>query len=232
MMILFNSLEKFLYLNKDILFSINDLLDATNYLFQNYNISFYFCDFSKKEKLIKSTFNLNKLKITNHNYYTKLEFKKKTSYILYNVNVLYNLISVSYLKDEIVVSSRFQLDTLKRLPIIKYKSYIKQISKGKKYQEYYLTREFTPEVILYDGIIIPLPKKYKKYIKKLKLWVYDNLICYVKLYNKHPNADTNGIYCLSRLLFNDYGIDELINSIKVYNLDSCYEKENWVNLTR
>jgi len=73
--------------------------------------------------------------------------------------------------------------------------------------------------------IINIPEKYIIY-KYLVILDCDNKLLEIKLFNKHPNANNENIFCLPIFMKNKYWDDNLKNmlerNMKKFNLDDSY----------
>lgn len=92
-----------------------------------------------------------------------------------------------------------------------------------------LNLDIIPEKVITNQnklYLLPIEFKRKNVIKRLEFEIDNfNKIISLKIDNYHPNSDDNGFYCLGNLRFenlNLLNICSIIDSIKVWNLISCY----------
>jgi hypothetical protein len=95
-----------------------------------------------------------------------------------------------------------------------------------------LVNPLIPDKILSQNKLNDIP--IEKQIKIVKLSIYtdhNGFITSVRLKGKHPNANPEGWYCLGTLKLmplTHETINLLLSQIKVYKLDDCYWKPEWV----
>lgn len=95
-----------------------------------------------------------------------------------------------------------------------------------------LAGDICPNMMLYKGTMINIPDKYKITISKISIYTDPSgYITSVYLKGKHPNANSDGWYCLGELKLMQLSVEAintLISQIKIYKLDDCYWKPQWL----
>jgi len=233
-----NELSKF-----DFLFELN-FITIFKFLEKNKGIKILVSDTEYYGDLI-SIFNKNNIKfqiLENNDSYTCLLMNNNVQYCIINdIHSIKNFLAkleTQFIDDfnitELILNSYNEVTSIMNNKIIKFSPFIKKISPNYSsyslynfHYSFYLEKIFTT-----NGNLLDIPPNLKYKINKIKIWTeYKNNMEYilnVQILNKiiHPNIDEVNFYCFNNVYtieFSDIGLRDMINRIKICNLNSCYQ---------
>lgn len=214
-----------------------DILDGRNLIF-------YKTDISMKQRWTEF------LSQTNDDIKKIIAYK---SIIIIDQNkIITILFEWSGLHDLLNLFEKFKDDSMKRkLFILRYDvdrclSYLSKtfsevvdkfeglVIKGEKIE---IFKTVIPDKAVTENRIVSIPDKDRIPIDKIDIYIDPSCsITSVRLYGSHPNADSNGWYCLGELKFSPLSVDsinKLLEHIKCYQLKDCYWKpqnyKEWID---
>lgn len=205
-----------------------DILDSRN-------LSFYKTDISEKSAWLNFIAQLNNdIEVINAHKSIIIIDQNKIITILFEWSGLYDLL---HLFEKFKDASMSRKLFIVGYDIEKCLSYLSErfsevvnhfdgmVIKGEKIE---IFNRIIPDKALTKTKVVTIPQCDRIPIEKLDIYIDPSCaITSVRLYGEHPNADSNGWYCLGDLKFSPLSVEtinKLIEQIKCYQLKDCYWK--------
>lgn len=213
-----------------------DILDSRNLIF-------YKTDISTKTMWINFTNNLSDMEVIKCYRSIIIIDQNKIITVLFEWSGLYDLV---HLFEKFKDSGMSRKLFIVKYDIDKCLSYLSEkfsevvsefdglVVTGEKIE---LFNRIIPDKAVLKHKLVEIPIEDRIPIEKIDIYIDPSCtITSVRLYNKHPNADPNGWYCLGDIKFSPLCVDSinrLIEQIKCYHLNDCYWKpknyKEWMN---
>lgn len=198
------------------------------------DISFYKTDISYKNEWLSFLNNKNDIEVINGYKSIIIIHDSSIITILFEWNGLYDLINLfEKFKDSStsrkLFIAKYDIDKCLGYLSERFSEVVKEfdglVIKGETIEIY---NTITPDKAVIKNKILKIPEDERIPITRICIYTDPScMITSVRLHGKHPNADSNGWYCLGNLKFIPLSVEsikKLIENIKCYKLQDCYWK--------